>query len=450
MMKQIPVQNQHKRFWWLLGLLLLLIMTRYALQVNLPRVVFLVVIGLMALLGDRDEILALCICIIPMHESIDFFYSLAITLVIYIFKYHRQLHFQTDIALIFLVILWELAHCFMQSFSIVDFLSRILPFIVLAVVMASETDKLDYAFIVRAFAWATLGISIVLFVRVLYFSNFNFLRAVAGLQRMGLDLQSSIEDISVDGGVVNPNTLGIIAVLASTGLMQLRSKKISKKSDMILMCVILVFAALGTSRTYLACLAMMILLLIFAERGGMAKKLRLLGVLCVAVAAAVTAMALIFPDTFAYFVSRFAVSDITTGRDRTMVIYHEFIVNNPRVMFFGIGLQNFGNRLVEVYRVSSSVPHNSVQEIIVAWGIPGIVLFTAVILSMFHSASERNRNIALINWIPLIIILFKGMAGQMITSAYTMLAFSFSFISLCTNMNQDETGMNTNGSNQVG
>lgn len=434
MMKQNPVQNRHKRFWWLLGLLVLLIMTRYALQIDLPRVVFLVVIGLIALLGDRDEILALCTCFIPMHESIDFFYALAITLVIYIIKYYRQLRFQTNIALIFLVILWELLHCFRQSFSPVDFLSGIVPFIVLAVMMASETDELDYPFLVRAFAWATLGISVVLFVRVLHFSDFNFLLAIAGLQRIGLDVQSNIQGAAITGGLVHPNSLGIIAVLSSTGLMQLRSKKVSKKSDMFLMCTILVFAALGTSRTYLACLAMMILLLIFAERGGMAKKLRLLGVLCVAVAVAVAALALFFPDTFAYFVSRFTVSDITTGRDSLLVLYHNFVVSEPKVMFFGIGLQDFGNRLTEYYRVASIIPHNSVQEIIVAWGIPGLVLFTAVMISMFQSAFERNRHMALINWIPLIIILFKGLAGQIITSAYTMLAMSFAYLSLCADL----------------
>ena len=438
MMKQNSVQNRHKRFWWLLGLLLLLIMTRYALQIDLPRVVFLVVIGLTALLGDRDEILALCVCFIPMHESIDFFYALAITLVIYIFKFHRQLRFRTNIALIFLVILWELLHCFRQSFSVVDFLSGIVPFLVLAVMMASETDKLDYPFLVRSFAWATLGISVVLFVRVLYFSGFHFLLAIAGLQRMGLDVQSNIQGAAITGGLVHPNSLGIIAVLSSAGMMQLRSKRVSKISDMILMCVILVFAALGTSRTYLACLAMMILLLIFAEKGGMAKKLRLLGALCVAVAVAVAALALFFPDTFAYFVSRFSVSDITTGRDSLMVQYHRFVVSEPKVMLFGIGLQDFGNQLMEYYRVASNIPHNSVQEIVVAWGIPGIVLFTAVIISMLQSASERNRHMALINWIPLIIILFKGMAGQMITSPYTMLALSFAYLSLCTDLTPEE------------
>jgi O-antigen ligase len=269
---------------------------------------------------------------------------------------------------------------------------------------------------------------------VLYFADFNIPLALAGLQRLGSDKHSSIEGATIKGGQINPNALGIVTVLASTGLMQLRSVGSGQKSDMILMCTMLVLSALSTSRTYLACLALMIVLLIFAERGGIKKKVRLIAVLSAAITAAVVAMALLFPDTFEYFVGRFKVEDITTGRDDLMALYHKFIVDNPRVMFFGIGLQDFSNRLVEFYKVAVGVPHNSVQELIIAWGIPGLFLFDALILSMFLAARQQNKRVALINWIPLIIILFKGMAGQMLNSYYTMLAFSYAYLSLCTDL----------------
>ena len=429
-----PEKKSHKRFGWLLGLLIFLIMVRYALQIDIPRVVFLGIIGMIALLGDRDEIVAMCICCIPMHESIDFFYSIVICAAVYVLKFFRSLRIGTSVPLVLLIIGWELLHCFRTSFNVVTFLSGVIPFIILAILMASDAEKLDYPFIVRAFAWATLGITIVLLVKVLYFADFNIPNAIAGLQRLGMDQHSNIEDVEVEGGQVNPNTLGIITVLASTGLMQLRSMKAGKKSDMILMCAMLIFAALGTSRTYLACLALMILLLIFSEKGGVKKKLQLLVVLCIDIAAAMVLFSMLFPDSYQYFIRRFLVADITTGRDNLMVLYHRFIMDNPKVMFFGIGLQDYGNRLMNGFRVAGNIPHNSVQEMIVAWGIPGLLLFTAMLFSMFRSSYYRNKKQSLLNWIPLIIILFKGMAGQMITSAYTMLAFSFAYLSLCTDM----------------
>ena len=425
-------QGSHKRFWYLLGLLFLLILTRYALQIDIPRLAFLLVIAVIVLMGDQNEIIAMCTCFLPLHESIDFFYALVIAVGVYIFKYHRRIHLGTNILLVVLVIIWELIHCFQKSLVVVEVLAYIIPFLVLVVVMASNTEELDYPFIVRVFSFATLGVGLILLVRILYFSDFNFLVAVSNLQRMGLDIQSNVEDVAITGGLVHPNSLGVIATLATTGLMQLRSMNANRRSDMVLICVILVLAALGTSRTYLVCLALMFFLLILSERGGAKRKFRLIGTLCLTVTVAAIAMAVIFPDTFEYFVSRFFVSDITTGRDDLMVLYHRFIVENKNVLFFGIGLQGFADALIGHYRIASTVPHNSVQEIVIAWGIPGLIIFAALFLVMFRSAYQKNRHLRLINWIPLIVLVFKSMAGQMLTSAYTMLALSYAYLSLCT------------------
>lgn len=435
MMKIDLTKKGRKRFWCLLGLLLLLIMVRYGFQTDIPRVVFLLVIGLIAILGDRDEIIAMLMCCIPLHESVDFFYAVVICTVAYVCKQFHKLRLKANVILVVLILVWELLHCLGTSFLVVNFLSCIIPFIVLAVIMASDLRDMEYTFIVRAVAWTTLSITLVLLVRVLYFADFNIPIALAELQRLGLDKHNNIQDVTIEGGQIHPNTLGIISVLASTSLMQLRSTNTNTKGGMFLMCAMLVFAALSASRTYLACLALMIVLLILSEKGGITKKLRLIAVLCLAVAAAAGSMALLFPDTFEYFVGRFKVEDITTGRDDLMVLYHKFIVENPRVMLFGIGLQDFGSRLVQIYKVATTVPHNSIQEIIIAWGIPGLFLFGALFLSMFLTSRRQNKQQTLINWIPLIIILFKGMAGQLLTSYYTMLALTFAYLSLCVNLN---------------
>ena len=424
-------KRTHIQFGCLLCILLLLIMVRYAFQIDIPRIIFLLIIAMIAIFGDRNEIIAMCICCIPLHESIDFYYALVICMVVYVFKYHRSFSFGANLVLFLIVMSWELLHCFSTSFHIIQYLSYIVPFALLALLMASNIENIDYPFIVRAFAISTLALLFILFVRVLYFSDFNFVLAIAQLQRLGSDNYTGIQDVVISGGQINSNSLGIISVLASTGLMQLRSIKTFKKSDAILMCSILVFAALGTSRTYLACLALMIILLIFAEKGDFVTKLRLIAFLFIAVGAAVAAMAVFFPDTFAYFVSRFFVDDITTGRDDLMVRYHAFIVSNSNVLFFGIGLQDFGNRLVYYYKVAGNAPHNALQEILIAWGIPGLIIFVTQFFYMHRESIRQNRYQSLLNWIPLIILLFKGMAGQLLTSGYTLLALSFAYLSLC-------------------
>ena len=429
-------RNHHRRFVCLLGLLLLMIMTRYAFQIDLPRLAFLGMIGLIALLGDQDEITAMIIACIPLHESIDFFYALVLCTVVYVCKFYRQIRLGTNVLLVLVIILWELLHCLRSSFSPVEFLSCVIPFIILAVLMASDVEKIDYGFVARVFAWVTLGVSMVLLVRVLYLSNFNMIRAIAGLRRLGLDTHTGVGNAKISGNQINPNTLGIVTVLASTGLMQIRRMGGGRKLDLVLMCTMIVLAALSTSRTYLACLLLMVVLLVLSERGGFGKKAKAMAGISVMVAVAVIIFALLFPSNFEYFVGRFTVRDITTGRNGLMVQYHNFIVENPIVLLFGIGYQSFGYRLLEIYRVAEVVPHNSIQELIIVWGVVGLLLFAALFVSMFYNSRCCNRKQSLLNCIPLIIILFKGMAGQMLNSPYTMLAFSFAYLSLCADMSK--------------
>ena len=120
-----------------------------------------------------------------------------------------------------------------------------------------------------------------------------------------------------------------------------------------------------------------------------------------------------------------------------MVSYNEFITENPFVMFFGVGLQNFGDKLVNQYRVAGNVPHNSIQEIVVAWGVEGLLLIIILIFTLIYIAKKRNQSLKLLNYIPLIIVLFKSVAGQLLTSNYTILALGFAYLVMIQNLNNN-------------
>ena len=415
-------------------MLLLAIAIRYAFQLNIPRIVFTLIIILIALWGDRNEILALIICCIPLHESVDMFYSLVSCVLVYIFKFYRSLRINASILVFLLMIIWELLHCFGTSFSPVQFLSSIIPLIVLAILMCMDTTALNYPLIVRAPSYTTLSVAFTLLLNLLYISGFDFLSAVAKLQRLGSATEGSSVGSSLVGGLVNPNSLGILCVLSATGLMQIRNAKAGTKTDIILACAIIVFGALTASRTYLVCLAAMAVLLIFANGDTVWQKLRFMGLLVLLGGLAFASLAILFPDLLAYYISRFSEGDITTGRSDLMQQYHEYLMDNPAVLFLGIGLQDFGTRLIDVYRIANHVPHNSVQELVLAWGITGAALFAAMFFCMYHTSGRFRKRKILINSIPFLIILLKGMAGQMLSSAYTMLAFSYAYLSLCADL----------------
>lgn len=425
-------RQKHSGSWfvWMLAVLLGLIFCRYALQIPVPKATFLALLGIMAVFGGLRELLAVCILLIPLHESVDFYYSLVICLVAAVGKHYRKIRINRAVLLVLGLVIWELLHCFTPDFSPMDMLISVLPLMILAVMMAFDLEELPYGFVVRSFAASTAAIGITMLGQVLCWCDFNIPRAMTQLRRLGVVLETSGSS-GITGGTIQTNSLGIICVLAVTGLLQLRSVKESRKGDTMLILLLLTLGTLTSSRTFLACLALMVFLLILGQEGGMGKKLRFFGALAVIGLLVLILMQLCFPDLLSYYVSRFTERDITTGRDVLMAKYHDFLIRNPKVLLFGTGLQNFSRKLTVEHRIASNVPHNCIQEVLIAWGLPGLVLCGGLILTVMGKSGGHNRGRRLLNYIPLLILLFKSLAGQLLTSGYSMLALSYCYLSLC-------------------
>lgn len=416
-------------FYSLLAVLLGLCFIRNALQVNIPSQLLLAVALLMALLGDRDELIALCLCCIPLHTSLNAAYVLLFALLMCLVKFSGTIRFNLTIVPVLLMLLWELVHSFGEPFSPVSFVGISMPLLLLAVVMCCRKG-LDYDFLVRTLAVSIAAMCLSLLGRLVYLSNFNLAIALEGLRRLGLDSEETQGTLAVTDGQLNPNTLGILCVLAITGLMQLRNSGRSKGGDGALILFLLVFGALTSSRTYLACLAIMVVLLILAQKGTASDKFKLIGSLLLVLLAALLVLYLFFPELLEFYYRRFLAEDITTGRADLMTVYHDFIVSDPKILLFGVGLMGFEQKVLEVYRVSALVPHNGIQELVIAWGIPGLLMFAMLWIAMILRGRELARKQTLLHFIPLLVLLAKVQVGQMLNSSYTMMAFTYAFLSL--------------------
>lgn len=416
-----------------MGLLLAAIAIRYAFQINIPRILLTVIIILIAMLGDRNEIISLIICCIPLHEAVNMFYSLVGCISIYLLKFHQSIRVNSSILALLLMLIWELLHCLVTSFSGARFLSTIIPLIVLAVFMCMDMSELDYPLVVRTLSYATLSVAVTLFLNQLYRYDYNVVVALANLKRLGIVLEND-DSLALTGALINPNSVGIVSVLCATGLIQIRNLQQRNLGNSLLIGALMLFGALTASRTYLACLAAMMILLIMAGGGTIEKKIRFIVSLAVMMVLVFLVLSIVFPDLLEYYISRFTKGDISTGRFDLMQAYHKYIMDNPGVLAFGIGLQDYGFRLVEAERIAINVPHNAIQEVIIAWGIPGIALFALIFFYMYRASGRLQAKNKLLHSIPLLIILLKGMAGQMLTSAYTLLALSYAYLSLCADL----------------
>ena len=423
----------HLRFYCLIVVLIALIFARYSFGIDVPRLIISGVIICIAVFGNRSEVIAASLCCIPLHEAVDFYVTIVFCTALLVVKSFPRLKISYPIFLGIIMICWEIIHCLFTDFGIMELVAPLIPIIFVVASLSVDLSDIEYPFVVRSIAIMTAAMCAATLLNSIVRAGFNFSSAIADLQRLGV-LE---EGETAIGGRINPNALGVIVVLMMTGILQLRSLGKAKIIDYVFAVFLLTFGVLTSSRTFLVCLLLALLLLIMGQQGSFFKKIKLLAVILLFAVVTLFILTRLFPSVLEYYIGRFDSDDITTGRDKLMIIFHQFIISNSKVLLFGIGVTDFGDKVTNVYDVANNVPHNSIQEIIIAWGIPGLIMFGCLIWLIIVNARRKNKQFTILNFIPLIIILVKSMAGQLLTSGYSMLALIFSYLSMCQNFKID-------------
>ena len=107
------------------------------------------------------------------------------------------------------------------------------------------------------------------------------------------------------------------------------------------------------------------------------------------------------------FIRRFKVSDITNGRIELYSYYFDKWSHSVWRFFVGAGMQNYQ----EKYDAMNSA-HNSIQEILITWGILGLIIVTILLFLILKQAKEKNPKIQIFQYIPFLTCLILSMAGQ--------------------------------------
>ena len=205
-------------FYFLLLVLMALVLTRYGFQINVPRTLLTVVLVLIAILGDKDEVLAMALCCMPLHNAVNFYVSLVSCAVIYVLKNGKSMRFDLSILLIMAMVIWELTHCFTTEFNLKLFFVDVSTLVLLLVVLNTDLADLDYIFIARIVSIVMVVISLVTLILCYMEAGRNIVDTFSNLQRLG----TLSTDDALLGTAINPNALGILSVLSVSSLFQIR------------------------------------------------------------------------------------------------------------------------------------------------------------------------------------------------------------------------------------
>lgn len=425
---QIRKKNLAIRVYCMLMAVLMIL--RYLLKIDVPDAAFLLVAVGPAIFSSPSELLACMVSYIPLSVAFQYKYALFILMGIMLLKNRWRIKSGYALLLVLVMMAWELLHIVYGHFSITEYVRGFAELLFMGALIMIDLGELDHKLIIRSLSVSVVGVCLIMFLMQLQRFNYNLL---AVFSRSAASWRFGQSNMSSGRFALNfnANNLGFICNLSASGMLLLRKRNESAPFDLVLTIASLVFALMTLSRAAIVCMLMIIVLYVFGgESKGLKRVVGVVSLFAIVIIAGIAVYTYV-PAVFVNLLERFQRKDIWNGRGSLMTQYMKFIFLSPAHLLFGIGMQGIYEKVSSVIWVHD-VPHNGMQEVLVAWGVPGLAVMLAwiamiVVLSTVYSGRKRD----FYQYVPLLLVLVSTMAGQFLTSSRALMALSYAYICLC-------------------
>jgi len=413
-------------FWPMLAVFYAMFVVRNVLSVAFPIFLYLAWIAVMALVFNDTEIKALIISFIPLVPGFQSKYAVLVCMIFLLIKYIKRLRVPLFVFIVLFFMFWEYLHLSEGYSSTAEYLSGFAPLMCLAVVVCLPTKHEDISFFSRVLAVSLAVGSLILLANTVLGSQQSLISLIQEGFRLG-----AVEEAESYQITYNANGLGYLCNLVIASLLINVYFKRAKKIDYFLMAFAIVIGCLTVSRTFLLCLAGTFVLYILLQEKNAMHKVKVFAAVVVILIFAVVALKIVAPNIIDNYVDRFRAEDITGGRAFLNDFYNELITSSPKNLWYGIGIQNINLKIWQLKGVEVNNPHNGYQQMLVAWGVVGLVLMMLFILFMALYARKKNPRAPLMCYLPLILLLINILAGQLVTSGSKLLSLVFIYLMIC-------------------
>lgn len=210
-------------------------------------------------------------------------------------------------------------------------------------------------------------------------------------------------------GDLDPNTYAMYNLFAVAIALLFVVNKLFNIKDLIMYTltsiVIFIAGIMALSKTYLLVTLLMLALFWLFKKEKL--KISLFYIIIILMIVCLIQNNTFFNQTFNNLILRFTTASnldqLTTGRSTLLSEYIDALSSRNIILLFGSGMYSYLSTLGFLER-----PHNSILEVLCAWGIIG----TTVLFIMYKKAGEIYRrnikytgNIKLINVVPLLLLL---------------------------------------------
>jgi hypothetical protein len=392
----------------------------------LSKYVFIGAAALLFTFCDESRIIMFIAFITPLSKGVSYSFITVISIIFLLIKRKGKLNFDLGVVFSAVIIVIELLNMlFYPDSSIVGFFRTANIFVLLVLLFLDKRRNYNYQMILKYYLFGFFVLTIFTFFWIYKIGSISQFFQYG--TTLGDDMLNGIEGNKIFAG---NNDMGLYAVMTiAVAMLMFYTNAANKLLLVLIISLGFVMGFISTSRGFLFSAGLCIILFVFISIKSIKSFLKALVISVLIFSIALVLINTVLQESYITFMSKMNMSDFSNGRVDIFKNYMNFFINNTKVFFIGVGMQN--------YQIKSGLYqsiHNAVQEALVAWGTVGFISVIGFFASLYKSAvsniSKKHRKMIYV--IPSIIYLFYVQFNQLfsVTSVMLIIVIVYSAIAL--------------------
>ncbi len=361
----------------------------------LPGMFYLAFAMMIPFFLSKEEIIAYSVGFAMMGTGIQVVYVTAGCLFAYVYKKRFSFN-KKQVVFSMIILIYEALHLVVYlGDSPVEFLRYAIVYIYVFIMLFDEYDNDSIVIIAKVYISATVFVCIDVLFQMLTILNISMGDYLNMSLRLGYSdqLQQTIR-FSAD-----PNLLAQSCTISMVMCVVLMKKKYTDVFLKIAVLLLLLFGLMTLSKTFLLSLVVVVFCIILntsqEKKSFESIKNAMIAFVCIIVALIIVYN--VYPNYFDNIAARFDPEDLTTGRVRIAQKYINYLLGEPFSLFFGLGLQNIGEKSMCV-----ASPHAAFIECLVSFGLLGTIFIIYIVINSIKQIT-KNKKRSFLSYMPLVI-----------------------------------------------
>lgn len=425
---QLSKVNKNKFLFFCSGLIILFL-ARDVINIPISTMIFVAYVGMIFLFSSVSECIAFALFMLPFSNGMKLTLPMGICLLFLLYKKRNTMKLGSSVFVVFFLLLYELFHSFILPFSFINYIQFLTNMILITVICLDRNANYDYLFIAKAFVAGVIASNAVLLIQTLKFYGYSMSLFLNAGIRYGNTRQFLNSDTFVFSN--NQNLVAQYCLLSICILLILLFQSRKKRLILFNLAVLTLFGIFTASKTFILVFAFVIVYVAFYQIinnkknviSGLKKFFAVIFIFFILI----MIIGVIAPTSIDFITSRFIEEDLTSGRIGIFKMYNQAIFKDPLTTIFGVGIQYLSTK----NGFTRFSPHNATQEIIYAWGLIGLFIIVAFVLSLISASKyQLGRKPKLIYYLTLFTFLIYSQSGQLFSINEIIMIFIPCFISM--------------------